>query len=369
MKHRASVTVLSLALIASAAQAGWEIECAGCEPWFEEGYPNHALSVWSDGQRLLANGGDGLYLMRDDGSGWTFETVSTAVAKGVSLAANESGQIWIVCDNRGTGHISLAEFTDNTWTFHQNSVLNSAGEDPHFAYCRTYIGAVYHTYQRGGTWVIETVARTGRGTRHVSMAWDAAGNPVISFLSGTGQEMRVAAKDGLQWRIETIYGARSLDQHSFCMGPDGTTHLAAKEHPSEGLFYGRNPGGGWTFERAPASPGRVTGIAADSAGVPYIAYQEYTGEDRISLARREPTGWIIEDLDYGITTDVGVGVDASGRVTVGYSGNYQLLKVITGYPGQGDWQITSLTTVGSLFDLQVIPTGETFISLNGFDEC
>ena len=511
---------IMLLLITVNASAGWEIECVGCAPWFEDGFPNHALWAGANGQRLLANGGDGLYLMRDDGAGWTFETVSAAVAKGVSIAVNEAGQIWIAFDDRGTGHIHLAEFTDNTWTFHQNSFLDSAGEDPfvrfdhsgrlcmasfvygsglrysildgtwtmetvllgdsgvnpylwfdhagqphicyytgfsgffhiynqgagwtvetlssstgprvimtgmaetglgelcvgslidlsypgsnrasqvvyhyeksngqwqrqeihrygdeyvegnrglgfgidsggkpHYAYCRTEMGYVFHSFRQSSAWVIETVARMGRGTRHVSMAWDPAGNPVISFLSGSGQEMSVAVKDGAQWRIETIYGARSLDQHSFCVGPDGTAHLAAKEFPAKALFYGRNTGAGWTFERAPAVPGRVTGIAADSAGVPYIAYQEYTGEDRISLARREPSGWIIEDLDYGITYDVGVGVDDSGKVTVGYSGNHDVLKVITGHPGQGDWQITPLTTTGSLFDLQVIPSGETF---------
>ena len=86
---------IMLLLISVNASAGWEIECVGCAPWFEDGFPNHALWAGASGQRLLANGGDGLYLMRDDGSGWTFETVSAAVAKGVSISANEAGQIWI----------------------------------------------------------------------------------------------------------------------------------------------------------------------------------------------------------------------------------------------------------------------------------
>ena len=70
-----SALLMLLCLSAVQARAGWEIECVGCAPWFEDGFPNHALWAGASGQWLLANGGDGLYLMRDEGSGWTFETV------------------------------------------------------------------------------------------------------------------------------------------------------------------------------------------------------------------------------------------------------------------------------------------------------
>lgn len=113
----------------------------------------------------------------------------------------------------------------------------------------------------GGEWVLTPVDTEGDVGSFSSLAFDAAGNPVISYASVTGQTsatVRVASRDGAgAWSIEEVADLANL----------------------EFGFLGAR---------------RVTSLALDAAGAPVVAMGDTTG---VWLANRSGDGvWSVDQV-------------------------------------------------------------------------
>jgi hypothetical protein len=114
----ALISVIIATLIASlSVHAGWEIECIDCTPWLENWFPHGCLWVGEGGQTILVTGGDGLYVYRNEGAGWTLETVSRDLAREISLAVETPDHFWISYVHGEAGQVRLAEFRTGSWRF------------------------------------------------------------------------------------------------------------------------------------------------------------------------------------------------------------------------------------------------------------
>jgi hypothetical protein len=106
-------------------------------------------------------------------------------------------------------------------------------------------------------WSVEVVDADGDAGRYSALAYDANGNPHISYFvanNRTSGTIRYASWDGSQWQIEDVdnienirmghVGARKIT--SLVIDRDGEPHLAYSDQ--DRMVYARKDAGSWTMQ-------------------------------------------------------------------------------------------------------------------------
>ena len=141
----------------------------------------------------------------------------------------------------------------------------------------------------GGTWSITTVAADGDTGRYSDLAYDADGNPHVSYWvaqSATGGAVRHAWRDGGEWQTDDVgilsdiqpgfTGARKIT--AIELDTAGTPHIMYGDK-SQIMYAVRAEDGAWRSQEAMNSDGRfgqLVEFALGTDGRPHMTYFEVT---------------------------------------------------------------------------------------------
>ena len=138
-------------------------------------------------------------------------------------------------------------------------------------------------------WSVEVVDANGDAGRYSALAYDANGNPHISYFVARSREsgtVRYASWDGSQWQIEDVdnlenirmghIGARKIT--SLVIDTDGEPHLAYSDQDL--IIYARKDADGWTMQEVVTAGdqplGQLVELALDGDENPHLIWFQPT---------------------------------------------------------------------------------------------
>jgi hypothetical protein len=323
-----------------------------------------APSLAIDGEdyaHMTYNGNMGVQYVREDASGWHFETIAWGGASSLAL------------DGAGEPHVSYAvtRFDPGSapyWEviyarrdvagWHFEIVASDLAEDepspptlaldstgsPHIGFWNRNDGELKYAYREGDAWHVETA--DGSGGSEVSLAQSGDGFPHLSYVRD--ETLLYAYRDATGWTVETVDDSTGGPRYSsLALDDDGYPHISYYDSSADDLRYAHQDSDGWHLDTVDdwGDVGRRSSLVLDEAGHPHISY--YDGgyfappviEYRLDLkyARWDGAAWQIETVDSD--GDVGdyssLALDSAGRPHIGYHDtSHQDLKCAYFYSAQ-----------------------------------
>ncbi len=240
----------------------------------------HPHVAWQSDNGTAAGG---IRYAFDGGSGWTVETVESAV-----VGARVPG-------------LSLA--------------LTSGGVPSISFYGGDGFGLKYATRGGAGTWGIATVdAAAYAGFHGTSLVFDAADHPVLSYFTYdyllAAQALRLARYDGTAWTIQIVDSGEGVGEWS-SLALDGAGHprLAYLDTLAGTVKYAASAGTSWSISTV--APGYIASLALAADGTPWIGFGETAGS-WLKLAHLAGSTWSVETLPASVDWTLSLAVDPSG---------------------------------------------------------
>lgn len=182
--------------------------------------------------------------------------------------------------------------------------------NPHVSYLDDSTDDLKYARKSGGVWSIETAdASVNNVGIYSSIALDAQGNPYVSYQDLTTGDLKYARKMGGVWTIEIADGSANLvgSFTSIALDAQGNAHVTYVDATVGDIKYARRIGGVWTIENADAQVndlGSGTSLALDAQGSPYVTYRDNVTND-LKYARKVGANWVREVAD-GSANSVGL---------------------------------------------------------------
>src|SRR6185436_17419471 len=208
----------------------------------------------------------------------------------------------------------LEDVTDNVGFYSSVAYDKAANPAPAIAYSEETTDDVKFAHWNGNNWDIQTVD-TGDGVRSgISMAYDPAGNPSISYGWGSLKFAQwVPATQS--WQITVIdSNSANNDVTSLVYGPDGNPSISYRTltRKSGFLKFAKKTATGWSIQTVATAGARYHSLAYDSTGNPAIAFSDdVDGDDwldTLKFARWNGSSWTVQTIETGV---IGYGVFAS----------------------------------------------------------
>ena len=118
------------------------------------------------------------------------------------------------------------------------SLAFDASGNPHISYYDWPNGDLKHAWQSGGSWHTETVDSTGNVGLYTSLAFDTSGNPHISYYDNTNGDLKHARKSGGVWYNEIVDSACDVTEYnSLAFDASGNPHISYYDYTNEDLKY------------------------------------------------------------------------------------------------------------------------------------
>jgi hypothetical protein len=353
------------------AVSEWQISTIDPGPWFQEWYPRRCLREGEETR--LAVGGDGLYLVRRAGQGWTMETVSLEPATEVCMDLADNGVIRIAYEGGAAASLRLARYEAGSWSIESTPFLGVSGRMP---WIETDSGGTLHVALLGleadgllygrldaGGWTITTIGAAGSG-RLPSLALSGSPSdevmPHIVHWNENGS-LEFTYFDGAYWWSETILdlpGATSSIATQLLLDSEGRPRVAAAlaevsptaagGRDTVSVIYAWKPYGAWTVETVHVFAGGdlyrrpSIGIALEPDDTPHLAYA-FPYYRRLHHAVRRIGVWTIETVTIaeGEPGHVTFDLDPQGSPEIAYlDGGNQMLRVARRQGGS--WAIEDL---------------------------
>jgi hypothetical protein len=268
-------------------------------------------------RRLPANPGDPRPSVAMDSSGTPHIAWRTGVffGEGILNYAKVVNGVWqeeIVDDTPGgTSYVSIAV---------------DAGGFPHIVYSGELAGMPMR-YARwdGTTWQKEDVSFRG-GILSPSLVLDAAGDPHVAYIVGTGSEIDYAVRSGGVWSSEPIdvipAGQQTLEA-SLALDSSGQPHVAYDELFDVGMHYAVKDASGWSSIVIDPGQRWDPALVVDSNDVPHMVF--YDAEHGALIYASKTSGaWCVETVEDDASDLIRIGrnpnlvVDDAGRIHVSY---------------------------------------------------
>jgi hypothetical protein len=262
-----------------------------------------------------------------------------------------SGSGSLAFDASGNPHISYNDNTNNildgdlkyasnvggSWTTetvdsagdvgYYNSLAFDASGNPHISYFdNTNKDLKYASKIGANPWTTETVDSTGDVGSQNSLAFDASGNPHIAYLDETNWNLMYASRVGANpWTFEIITGVLPLAQigfgpRSLAIDANGNPHLSFCQNYALGYATkdGANPWTGVWVDNIGLT-GTYNSMALDLGGNPHISYMDVTNRD-LKYASNVGGTWTTETVDSAgeVGTGSSLAFDASGNPHISY---------------------------------------------------
>jgi len=231
-----------------------------------------------------------------------------------SVALGITGEPAVSFNNYFSDDLYFASWNGSGWiveavdTYYDAGEFNSLRMDvdglPHIAYCGW--GVRYAHRDQYGLWLIDEIEYdAGSQYRSTSLALDSAGDPHISYH--TGSEVRYAFWTGSDWQIETV---DATDSGAFVYGTSialdimDRPYIAYCSMDGTDLMYAFNNGTGWQAD----SIYEITSIGLgdpdlvlDGLGSPHIAFCSGSW-DLMYAYNDDTTGIMVENESIGIAS-------------------------------------------------------------------
>lgn len=287
------------------------------------------------------HGNRDLKLARFDGSAWRLEVVDGMLDDGrwASLAFDGSGNPGLsYAEGSAPADIKYAHWNGSSWDLEYVMVSTSVlagtslgfdgGGNPGIAYFSDFggPGAVYYAVKTGPSAWSSRRADPAVGTgAFPSLAFDLTGNPGISYIDIENYTIKFTRLVGPAFSPEHVVGYGPWGGISIAFDGADQPAVSFGDGTLGGLQLARFDGSSWTV--GSVDPGFWAGSASslrfDGSGNPVIAYDDRaTGV--LKLARWNGTSWVLEVVD-GPSSDPtapmapSLAMDAAGRPAVSYN--------------------------------------------------
>ena len=221
-----------------------------------DGHP--AISYYYQGAGTTIGG---LGFARYNGSTWDISLVDTATSVGQSssLAFGPDGHPAISYFDEFNKDLKFARYNGTAWVLTTVDATNFVGNhtslkfspdgQPAISYQEyevlpSYTGKLKFASFDGTDWSISILDTTNSGY-HTSLAFDRDGEPAISCLNLSAQDVRVARRSGATWAITSIdntLGPMIGSDTALVFGPDGQPTVAYYKPLTQDLKYARFAG-------------------------------------------------------------------------------------------------------------------------------
>jgi len=303
-------------------------------------FDNSGFPVISYEDRL-----DALRVASWTGASWDIVDADTGdVGLSTSLAFATTGDAAIAHYDRTNDRVKLTRWDTVTgWTSEVvNDSAATSGYDPSLALDASGAPAVSYTFGErnrelrfaqwhGTDWAVETIATGGDVGISSSLTFDAAGQPLVSYvdLSTRPATLAVARFDGVAWVTEVVDPDLGFGSYSTAIAVDPAGNPAIA-YSAESVKLARWDGSSWVTEDVHTKFNlyMVAGlaIAFDPAGRPAVSYHQpvLDWDDGITwLGRFNGSSWDVELLAYAqwrFGNDTSLAFDADGHPAVAMSG-------------------------------------------------
>ena len=184
-----------------------------------------------------------------------------------------------------------------------------------------------------------------------SLAFDAAGQPAVSFRSVNSKSLIVSRFDGAGWLETVVDGTGDVGGYSsLAFDPDGHPAVSYYDHANSDLKFARFDGTTWRLETVDSvgSVGTSTSMAFNALGHPVIAYESFSNND-LKLAEWNGVSWTITNVPVSglIGSYASLAFTPGGEPAIAYydAGAGDLEYVVR---HDGQWTMTPVDTVGSV---------------------
>jgi hypothetical protein len=346
--------IFSFCLIASTANAGWQIETVA----FGGLVGNYtSLAFDASGNPAISYQGNGsLEYANFNGTSWVKTTVDPAGShrrfgerrvKGAyaSLAFDASGNPAISYYDATNSSLKYASFNGTSWDI---TTVDSAGDvgwytslafdaagNPTISYYDFTVpshGNLRYASFNGISWDITTIDYSGNNVGlYTALAFDSSGHPSISYFDDTSKDLRFARLDGNNWVTEAAHRIGDVGAHTFlAFDASGRPAISYYDATNSVLKYVNFNGTSWeiTTVDSAGSVGWYTSLAFDASGRPAISYYDFTtpSNGNLRYANFNGTSWDVITVD--IAEDVGLhtslAFDSAGHPAISYQGGKNL---------------------------------------------
>ncbi len=298
-------------------------------------------------------------------------TLSYSVAKTETLASKGSvgffttvtvgakGRPVVACKDYGRGALLVMTWSGRAWksTYVDSKEAGwspSVGFSPQGRLGVSYGGGnsdfeIRFARYDGKEWKVEVVDDQGKAFKATSLAYTAAGDPMISYFAKENQDLRLARWNSSQkkWLVETVDSKGDVGTYtSLQLDKNGHPMISYFDEGKQDLKFARWDGRKWNI-RAIDTEGQVglhCSLSVDHAGHPAITYFDLTNES-LKFARWTGKKWSFSTIDSEGTVGQRCSLvfDSRGNPAVSYFGNGTLKFA---YGAKEGWEILTVDSGG-----------------------